>query len=69
MLSAVSRSIDYTFTWSQRPEDVAAGILPLSRWIHLDGRSNDLFEAFEIKMPSFENQPADAVKSLHVRLL
>ena len=66
--SAVSRGIDYTFTSPQRPEDVAAGIFPLPRWIHLDGDSNDLFEALEIQMPSFHYQLADAVKPFHIRL-
>ena len=67
--SAVSRGIDYTFTWEKRLENVALGIFPLARWIHLHRNPNDLREPLPLQMPAIIDQPADPGDPFHVNLL
>ncbi len=67
--STVSRGTDYTFTCSERPEYVACGVLPFSRWVHLDCESNYAFESVELEVSLRLNQLADVLKPLHVGLL
>ena len=54
--SAVSRGIDYTFTWEERLENVALGIFPFARWIHLHPANSRAGVLWRLMAPSRDSQ-------------
>ena len=66
---AVSRGIDYTFTWKERFENVAFAVLAFARWIHFHRYPDDLHHSFPIQMPALMHQLTDPRKPFYVGLL
>src|SRR5439155_22733376 len=67
--STVSCGVDYTFTCSQRGENLAARILPFARGIHLHGQLNNLSKTCFCQMLPLVNQLANLTEETYIALL
>jgi hypothetical protein len=60
--------VDYTFTCSQRAEDLVGVVISFARRIHLRRQPDDLAEATPLMVLLLEHEAADSIEPLHVTL-
>ena len=66
--SAVSRGVDYTFTWSGGVEYLRPAVFPFARWVHTHRQPDDRLESLSREMGTDVDQFADRRELLHVLL-